>query len=289
MSSVSLDLVALLPSLRAIAWGAMEILHSYYRGANQHNLGVNEDKKDGPVTQADLATNHYILQQLQAQFSPDVFGYLSEETHSGSEPLPQDWVWIIDPLDGTRDFIDKTGEYALHIALTHRQRPVLALVGIPEAQQLFFAAQGQGCFRETQAGEIMAISVEPQQGPLTLVVSRTHRDQRFQDLIERLPFEQRHYVGSVGCKIVAILEQKADVYISLSGKSAAKDWDFAAPELILTEAGGQFSYFEGQPVLYNRGDVCQWGGIMASNGSSHNSLCQQSLTILAELDQKSSQ
>ncbi|MFN5516019.1 MAG: 3'(2'),5'-bisphosphate nucleotidase CysQ, partial [Cyanobacteriota bacterium] len=248
--------------LREVAWGAVQILQSYYRGENQGNLGVNESKTDGPVTQADLAANHYILERLQAQFDPQTFGYLSEETHQGTEPLPQDWVWIIDPLDGTRDFIDKTGEYALHIALAYRQRPVLAAVGMPEANQIYVAAKGQGCFLDMGNGEMTPICVQPrpQEEDLTLVVSRTHRDQRFQDLIDRLPFGARHYVGSVGCKIGAILANQADIYISLSGKSAAKDWDFAAPELILTEAGGEFSYFDGSPVLYNRGDVRQWGG-----------------------------
>jgi 3'(2'), 5'-bisphosphate nucleotidase len=279
-----------LTTLRTVGWGAMAILQSYYSGDNQTNLNANENKQDGPVTAADLAANQYILATLQAAFSPEEFGYLSEETHQGNEPLPQDWVWIIDPLDGTRDFIDKTGEYALHIALTYRQRPVLALVGMPEAEKLYYAIQGRGCFQETKTGEITPVKVSPKPDSrsLTLVVSRSHRDQRFQDLIDRLPFGDRHYVGSVGCKIVTILEGQSDVYISLSGKSAAKDWDFAAPELILTEAGGEFTYFDQTPVLYNRGDVRQWGGIMATNNSVHGALCEQAVQILAELDQTSS-
>jgi len=281
------NLDTLLTTLRAMGWGAMDILQSYYSGKNQANLNANEAKKGGPVTAADLAANKYILEKLQKACGPEQFGYLSEETHQGTEPFPQDWVWIIDPLDGTRYFIDKTGEYALHIALTYKQRPVLALVGMPEAEKLYYAVQAQGCFRETRDGTVTPIKLEPkaETEPLTLVVSRTHRDQRFQDLIDRLPFGDRHYVGSVGCKIVTILEGQSDVYISLSGKSAAKDWDFAAPELILTEAGGSFTYFDQKPVLYNRGDVRQWGGIMASNGSRHGQLCEQSVQILAELDQ----
>ncbi len=277
----------MIETVRAVGWGAMDILQSYYTGKNQANLDVNEDKKGGPVTAADMAANHYILEKMQAAFGEDQFGYLSEETHQGMEPFPQDWVWIIDPLDGTRDFIDKTGEYALHIALTYQQRPVLSVVGIPEANKLYYAVKDQGCFVETKDGEIKPIKLTSKLAgeSLTLVVSRTHRDQRFQDLIDRLPFGDRHYVGSVGCKIVAILEGQADVYISLSGKSAAKDWDFAAPELILTEAGGEFTYFNQEPVIYNRGDVRQWGGIMATNGSSHSQLCEQSVAILAALDQ----
>lgn len=269
---------------RSVGWGAAKILQSYYRG--EVNLEVDEGKTDGPVTAADLATNHYILDKLQSIFSPDHFGYLSEETHQGQDSLPQDWVWIIDPLDGTRDFIDKTGEYAVHIALTHSQRPVVAVVVVPEAGKLYFATKGGGTFVETTDGSIAQIRVSSRArlSDLTLVVSRTHRDRRFQELIDCLPLKDRTYVGSVGCKIATILEHQSDLYIALSGKSAPKDWDFAAPELILTEAGGQFTHFNGDPLTYNRGDVRQWGGLLASNGHCHRELCQEATAILAEID-----
>jgi 3'(2'), 5'-bisphosphate nucleotidase len=88
----------------------------------------------------------------------------------------------------------------------------------------------------------------------------------------------------VGGKIAAIVDQRADVYIALSGKSAPKDWDMAAPELILTEAGGHFTHAEGQPLRYNTGDVNQWGCLLASNGGYHAELCAITTQILAELD-----
>ncbi|ACK67635.1 inositol monophosphatase [Rippkaea orientalis PCC 8801] len=273
--------------VRSVGWGAAKILRSYYRGeVNQGNLEINHDKTDGPVTAADVAANHYILEKLQAVFDSDTFGYLSEETHQGNDRLVQDWVWIIDPLDGTRDFIDKTGEYALHIALAYQGRPVVAVVAIPEAEKLYFAAKDHGTFVETADGTVTPIRVSErnQIEDLFLVVSRTHRDDRFQKLIDSLPLKDRNYMGSVGGKIATILEQKSDVYISLSGKSAAKDWDFAAPELILTEAGGQFTHFDGRPLTYNNGDVRQWGGLMASNGHCHELLCQQATELLAKID-----
>ncbi|WP_030006802.1 MULTISPECIES: 3'(2'),5'-bisphosphate nucleotidase CysQ family protein [Cyanophyceae] len=266
---------------RQIGWGAGDVLQSYYKG----DIKNISDKKDGPVTKADLAANHYILEAFQEKLGTEDFAYLSEETYDGNK-VEHPWVWIIDPLDGTRDFIDQTGEYAVHICLVHEGRPVIAVVVVPEAEKLYFASKGNGTFVETRDGTVTPIKVSERNQPedLYLVASRTHRDQRFQDLLDRLPFKDRNYVGSVGCKIAHILEQKSDVYISLSGKSAAKDWDFAAPELILTEAGGKFSYFEGNEVLYNQGDVVKWGGIMASNGTCHAELCEQAIAILAELD-----
>lgn len=266
---------------REIGWGAGDVLRSYYKG----DIQDISDKQDGPVTKADIAANNYIIENFHAQLGTEDFAYLSEETYDGNR-IEHPWVWIIDPLDGTRDFIDQTGEYAVHICLTHEGRPVIAVVVVPEAEKLYFALKGSGTFVETREGDIKPLKVSGRSQPedLYLVASRTHRDQRFQDLLNRLPFKDRNYVGSVGCKISTILEQQSDVYISLSGKSAAKDWDFAAPELILTEAGGKFSYFEGNEVLYNQGDVKKWGGILASNGHCHEELCEMSLEILAEID-----
>jgi 3'(2'), 5'-bisphosphate nucleotidase len=269
---------------RSIAWGAADILRSYYQG--QENKELEGDKKDGPVTAADLATNHYILEKLHSAFGTEDFGYLSEETHQGSDRVPNPWVWIIDPLDGTRDFIDKTGEYAIHIALAYQGSPVVAVVAVPEAEKIYFATKGKGTFVETLQGEVTPIRVSDRDRTedLSLVVSRTHRDERFQKLIDRLPIGGRNYVGSVGCKISTILEKQSDIYISLSGKSAPKDWDFAAPELILTEAGGKFTHFNGDPLTYNKGDVRQWGGLLASNGLCHETLCEKASALLAQID-----
>jgi len=196
-------------------------------------------------------------------------------------------VWVIDPLDGTRDYINNTGEYAVQIALVQSQRPILAVVACPAAHTLYFATLGHGTFRERkgEAPTRVQVSQRNQVAELTVVASRSHRDERFIQLLKRFPCQQQRSVGSVGGKVAAILEQQADVYLSLSGKSAPKDWDLAAPELILTEAGGQFTHFDGSPLLYNREDVSQWGGLLASNGTCHATLCAAATQILADLDE----
>lgn len=273
---------------RSIGWGASDLLRSYYRGKqNDGDLEI-QDKKDGPVTAADGAVNHYILDNLKSKLSDQEFAYVSEETYKyqSAEQLKDSWVWIIDPLDGTRDFIDKTGEYAIHIALVKDGRPILALVACPEAEKLYYAKKGGGTFVETRDGTVQPIRVSERNKleDLTIVASRTHRDQRFNQLLEQLPTKNLKYVGSVGCKVVTIVEQEADIYISLSGKSAPKDWDMAAPELILTEAGGQFTRADGTPLKYNTGDVNQWGALIASNGHCHADLCTKVERTLAEVD-----
>jgi len=276
---------------RSLGWGASKILRSYYRGeptpdGTAHALEI-QDKKDGPVTAADLAVNEYVLNKLETIFGEN-FGYLSEETYKTThKAIPQDWVWIIDPLDGTRDFIDKTGEYAFHLALVYQGRPVLTVVACPVLEKLYYATLGGGAFVETADGASRQIHVSEcdRIQDLGVVASRTHRDDRFNALLQQLPCQQLIYVGSVGGKIAALVDQRADVYISLSGKSAAKDWDMAAPELILTEAGGRFTHENGAPLLYNQGDVNQWGCLIASNGHCHDELCADATRILAQIDQ----
>ncbi|MEN9518659.1 MAG: ammonium transport protein [Cyanobacteriota bacterium] len=283
------ELAEILKIARSVAWGAADILSSFYH-KNTSDLDI-ENKKDGPVTEADLAANHYILTTLQEKLGTEEFGYLSEETFDvkKAEAIAKDWVWIIDPLDGTRDFIDKTGEYGMHIALAYQGRPVIGIVAIPEAGKVYFASKDNGTFVETKDGKItpMKVSDRQQIEDLYLIVSRSHRDDRFKALIDRLPFAGKKYMGGVGGKISTLLEQESDVYLSLSGKSAAKDWDFAAPELILTEAGGKFSYLNGESVYYNQGDVKRWGCIVATNGKCHEALCEKATAILDEIDRGS--
>lgn len=281
------DREEMLAIVRATGWAAADILRSYETA----DLQI-EDTGDGPVTAADKAANDCILNNLQAAFGTRNCAYLSEETFKSqpaAERLGHDWVWIIDPLDGTKDFIKRTGEYALHIALAYQGRPVLAVVACPGQGKLYYAAQGQGTFLETRdaQGQFHSqparVSSRDRFQEMTIVASRSHRNPRFNQLLEKFPVQQQRQVGSVGGKIAAIVDQTADLYLALSGDSAPKDWDFAAPELILTEAGGQFTRFDGSLLQYNREDVVQWGGILASNGTCHAKLGAEAERILQNL------
>jgi len=280
------SLEEILAIARSVGWGASYLLRSYYYGENKVSLDI-QDKQGSPVTSADLAVNRYILDRLQANLGQEEFAYITEETYKSSTPKPtKSWVWIIDPLDGTRDFIDKTGEYTIHIALVKDGRPVLSVVAAPETEKLYFAMLGNGTFVETRDGRINSIKVSQRNNikEFTLVVSRSHRGKRLEQILSQLPCKNQKVIGSIGGKIAAIIEQQADVYISLSGKSAPKDWDLAAPELILTEAGGKLTHFDGTPLIYNKEDVNQWGGLIASNGQCHDRLCAEAKRILADID-----
>lgn len=285
----------LLADLRRLCWGAADILLAYGRGEQPpygfpKALSVDEGG-EGPVSAADLAVNQWLLDGL-AQAYPDAgWTLLSEETAkeqlTAGEPLDAEWLWILDPLDGTKDFLQGTGEYAVHLALVHRGEAVLGVVLQPLLEDLWFGLVPEGrAWRENRAGEQQPAQLSSRQalGEMVLVASRNHRDQRLEQLLEALALGDTKAIGSVGGKVATILRGETDVYISLSGKSAPKDWDMAAPEAVLKAAGGAFTHADGAPLRYNTGDVRQAGCLIASHGVSHQELCEKAAAAMARIN-----
>ena len=293
-----LDLDVVLKQLRPLAWGAADILRAYARGLTPPYgfppaLSV-ADGGDGPVSAADLAVNSWLLEGLGSAFPEAPWTLLSEETAKqqlqDGRPLPGDWLWILDPLDGTRDFLQGTGEYAVHLALTHRGEVVLGVVLLPEPEELWFGVlDGHGggeAWCEDRLGHRRPpqLSERRQLQELVLVASRNHRDQRLEQLLAALEVGESRAVGSVGGKVASILRGDTDLYVSLSGRTAPKDWDMAAPEAVLRAAGGAFSHVDGQPLRYNQGDGLQAGCLMASHGPLHTDLCDKARVVLEQID-----
>ncbi|MEA5422907.1 3'(2'),5'-bisphosphate nucleotidase CysQ [Synechococcus sp. CCY9201] len=288
----------LFQELRRLSWGAADILRAYARGEQPpygfpRALSVDEGG-EGPVSAADLAVNSWLLDGLAAAYPKAGWTLLSEETAReqlrDGESLAAEWLWILDPLDGTKDFLQGTGEYAVHLALVKDHRPVLGVVLLPEMEELWFGwvgADGGGrAWRENRASEQFpaALSNRCDLGDLVLVASRNHRDQRLEHLLEALALGDTKAIGSVGGKVATILRGETDLYISLSGKSAPKDWDMAAPEAVLMAAGGAFTHADGRPLSYNDGDVRQAGCLIASHGPSHAALCERASAAMAVID-----
>ncbi len=289
----------LLAELRRLAWGAADILRAYSRGAVPPYgfppaMSVDHGG-EGPVSAADLAVNRWLLDGLAAAFPATGWTLLSEETAAEmlvpGQPLDADWLWILDPLDGTKDFLQGTGEYAVHLALVHGQRPVLGVVLLPEPEELWFGLVGAGdtgtggeAWRENRAGERFPAALSGRGEELVLVASRNHRDDRLEQLLAELGPARSLAIGSVGGKVATILRGEADLYISLSGRSAPKDWDMAAPEAVLVAAGGAFSHADGRPLTYNNGDVRQAGCLIASHGPAHADLCRRAAAAMAVID-----
>ena len=292
----------LLADLRRLCWGAADILLAYGRGEQPPYgfppaLSVDHGG-EGPVSAADLAVNQWLLDGLTVAYPDAPWILLSEETAkeqlTPGQPLDAEWLWILDPLDGTKDFLQGTGEYAVHLALAHRGEPVLGVVLLPELEQLWFGlvapagsagAPGRA-WCENRAAVQTAACLSPRRalGELVLVASRNHRDQRLEQLLAALALGDTKAIGSVGGKVATILRGETDLYISLSGKSAPKDWDMAAPEAVLRAAGGAFSHADGRPLVYNDGDIRQAGCLIASHGPAHQELCTRAAAAMAAID-----
>ena len=289
----------LLAELRRLSWGAADILLAYGRGEQPPYgfppaLSVDHGG-EGPVSAADLAVNQWLLDGLAAAFPQAAWTLLSEETAkqqlTPGQPLAAEWLWILDPLDGTKDFLQGTGEYAVHLALVHRGRPVLGVVLLPELEELWIGLVGADgtagrAWCENRGAEQRPARLSSRQslGDLVLVASRNHRDQRLEQLLEALALGDTQAIGSVGGKVATILRGETDLYISLSGNSAPKDWDMAAPEAVLLAAGGAFSHADGRALSYNDGDIRQAGCLIASHGPSHAELCAKAAAAMAAID-----
>jgi 3'(2'), 5'-bisphosphate nucleotidase len=240
----------------------------------------NYDNDLEPVTQADKIANELIVTRLSSEFPND--GILAEESIDTERRLDKPRVWMVDPLDGTNGFIDGNGDFAVQIGLAERGECVVGVVYQPLIGVLYRAVLGQGTWIERPDFEPERASVSSQQTipSMRLAASRSHRSPRMNRVVKELGFKEEVRRGSVGIKIGLIVEQQCDVYIHLSPRT--KQWDTCAPQLILTEAGGELTDLFGQPLSYNVAEVQNRNGLVASNGAAHEIIIEELLELLEE-------
>ena len=279
----SLNRVNLINELRTLSWEAADILLHYaklLRDGN-HNKSLIKSKNDNePVTLADLEVNELIINKIYDKFPEVEWQFLSEENiKNNSDNLKSDWLFILDPLDGTKDFIQGTGNYAMHLALNFKNRPYIGIVLIPDKEELWIS-DGKEVWCEKKSGIKIKtnLSFVTNLSDMRLVSSVNHRNELLENLIKEINFKKIVKMGSIGCKIASILRGESDIYISLSlpGKSSPKDWDFAAPEAVLIGAGGAITDIDNQPLSYNSKYFEHRGIIVASNSKvNHHKICHQ--------------
>lgn len=247
---------------------AGRILMKYYR----QDFSVEFKKGDGPVTEADKASNAFITHQLHEHFPED--GILAEESKDDLRRLHQGRVWSVDPMDGTREFIDKVGQFAAMIGLAVNGEAVLGLVYQPTTDTLYSAIKGEGAF-VIRNGESTPIEVSKvaRTGEMRLVVSRSHRASLVETMKDALGIQKDIASGSVGLKVGLLVEQKCDLYIHPNSKT--KEWDTCAPQVILEEAGGTITDCWGKPIKYNKENVYNAQGFVASNSRSHDEIIER--------------
>ena len=282
---LDLDINNLIGDLRIFSWEAADIL-TYYSNLIKNpkekvNILQNKTPED-PVTLADIKVNEFIIERINNKYKNICWDILSEENtkfESNFFKASSDWCWVLDPLDGTKDFIQGTGNYAMHLALNYRQRPFIGVVLIPEKNQLWIS-NGQNVWCELRDGTKLKTNISHSKriNDMTIVTSKNHRNETLKKIIEKLNFKDQIVMGSVGCKIASILRGESNIYICLSlpGKSSPKDWDFAAPEAILKAAGGSLTTINNCELFYGGSNFEQGGIIVAScDKYSHKSICSE--------------
>ena len=203
---------------------------------------------DSPLTQADLASHRLIVAGLRA-LTPDI-PVLSEEDADVPWSVRRTWQrhWLVDPLDGTREFVKKNGEFTVNIALIEQGRPVLGVVYAPVFEHLMHAEAGAGAFLRGAGGDVAVSTRLPAGPPLRVAASRSHLDPRTAAALARMGDTERHGLGS-SLKFCRIAEGRFDVYPRFGPTS---EWDTAAAQCVLEAAGGAVLRLDGTPLDYNR-------------------------------------
>ncbi len=243
---------------RKAALAAGAILRGYW---NDRSFKVGSKGRNNPVTTADMEADSAIKKILRAGFPG--YGWLSEETADDHERLAARRVWIVDPLDGTREFINRVPEFCVALALAEEGAPVLGVTYNPIRRQLFWAARGLGCHLGTRRAR----------------VTRTHSLKRATVLASRSEVARGEWqvfdrimgvtpMGSVAYKLAMVAAGKADATFTRSPKS---EWDIASGAALIAEAGGRMTDIEGREVRFNQRSV-ERHGLIASNGILHDSL-----------------
>lgn len=234
-------------ALKAIAVKAGDAIMSIY----QSEFSVIDKSDFSPVTEADIAAHNIIVTGLSL-LTPEI-PVLSEESADEAKNARFGWktFWLVDPLDGTKEFIKGNGEFTVNIALIKDGVPVFGLIYIPVTQVLYWGSEGEGAFKQTLGSDVESIKVSnlPRlYGKWRVVGSRSHQSPEFKQFVSRLPQAETIQIGS-SLKLCLIAEGMADIYPRLTPTS---EWDIAAGHAIVNAAGGQVLLLPSlAPLVYN--------------------------------------
>ncbi len=244
---MSVDPNRLLLEVTALAREAGRAILEVYASS----FSVSEKEDRSPLTEADLRSEKLILAGLR-RIAPEI-PVLSEESAQAPYSTRRHWsrLWVVDPLDGTREFVQRNGEFTVNIALVDNHRAVLGIVHAPVLGRDYFACEGIGAFRSDAQAAGQPIRVAKRgAGPVRVVGSRSHRGSSLDGFLGRVGAHEFVEVGS-SLKLCLVAEGKADVYPRLGPTS---EWDTAAGQCVLEHAGGVVLKLDGEPLEYNARD-----------------------------------
>ena len=225
------DFKALIDSLLPVIARAGQAIMTIYDG----DFAVQKKADNSPLTLADLESQHIILQAL-SQLTPQI-PVLSEESVQVPWSQRRSWaeLWVVDPLDGTREFVKRNGEFTVNLALIVDHEPVLGIIGVPAQHLLFWGATGIGAFVQRPGSQAERIQTSEAGNPVRVAGSRSHTTPQTAQYLRKLGDFELQSVGS-SLKFCLIAQGKADLYPRFGPTS---EWDTAAGQAILEAAGGQ--------------------------------------------------
>ena len=243
------QLADLLPEIVALAGRAGRAIMGVYV---QDDFGTIAKADDSPLTKADLAS-HRIITEALGQLTPDI-PVLSEESPDTSYETRRGWTtyWLVDPLDGTKEFLKRNDEFTVNVALIERNTPVLGVVLAPALRVTYYAARGHGSFKQLDGKASVRISAGNRPNdPLRMVVSRSHRGEELEAFLKKTPSAESVPTGS-SLKFCVVAEGTAHLYPRFG---PTNEWDTAAAHCVVTEAGGTVTNFQGKPLVYNKPEL----------------------------------
>jgi len=219
-----------------------------------------------PITEADIISNN-IIQNIVSQYN---YPILSEENKDNKKRLSNKKVWIIDPLDGTSDFVNKTGEFTVMIGLVTNQIPVIGIIYWPMKRILYVAQQNKGSFQLFN-GKWSKLSTSniSQLEECRVTCSRHHLSDNEKKFLRFLKIKRQTHRGS-SLKVIDVASGSADLYFTTTNK--IKHWDTCASYCLIKEAGGKITDMLGKEIIYNTEDVQHASGILVSNGLIHEKI-----------------
>ncbi len=230
-----------------------------------HEIEYKEDTS--PVTQADRIANDLIVARLKEAY-PD-YAILAEESVDDLSRLDNDWCWIVDPIDGTKEYIKRNGEFTVNIALAYRHVVQLGVIYVPVSGELYYACAGQGAYWRHD-GKEEKIHVSDRTEELVALIGRTKQPEQSKQLMADNDYRIQRIVSTgSSLKGCLIARGAADVYYRFG---PTMEWDLAAMEIIIREAGGIILDMEGNPFLYNRVDTLNAKGFYVLNTNENHLL-----------------
>ncbi len=225
---------------------------------------------DEPVTIADRRASEIIIEGLRAAFPDDRIISEEVEPEPGAFGAPR--TWLIDPIDGTKDYIRNEDGYSVMIGLVCDGRPTVGVVHQPTIDRTFFATPDGAFVDHAGTVEPIGVSSIASAGEVRLVASKSHRSNELDRVKTTLGITNELNIGSVGVKLCVIAMGARDLYVNTAAKTKA--WDTAGPEAILVRAGGRLSDMYGDPIEYS-GDIQHRRGLLASNGRVHDEVVRK--------------